>query len=114
MRIILLALAVFCTVHFVRMDLTDGTIPLAAFFDDETSCIEEMSNPSIIIRVVEGDTIESLFALYPDPTQNFLERLENFYSLNPHLERQQLLAGEQIKLPISKQADPVCEEGEKR
>ena len=114
MRIILLALAVFCTVHFVRMDLTEGTIPLAAFFEDESSCIEETPNHSIVIRVVEGDTIESLFALYPDSSQNFLERLEQFYSMNPHLERQQFLAGEQIKLPIREQVDPVCEEGEKR
>lgn len=114
MRILLLALAVFCIVHFVRVDLTDGTIPLAAFFEDGTSCIEEKANPSIVIRAVEDDTIESLFALYPDPTHNFLERLELFYDLNPHLERQELLAGEQIKLPLGEETDPACQETSKQ
>lgn len=114
MRIFLLALAVFCIVHFVRVDLTDGTIPLAAFFDEESSCIKETANHSIVIRAVEGDTIESLFALYPDPTLNFLERLEKFYSLNPHLERQQFLAGEEIKLPLGEQPDTECEESNER
>ncbi|MDV6377914.1 hypothetical protein ORD22_06510 [Sporosarcina sp. GW1-11] len=113
MRIFLLALAVFCIVHFVRVDLTDGTIPLAAFFEDESSCIEETPNHAIIIRVVEGDTIESLFALYPDPTQNFLERLEQFYSMNPHLKKQRFQAGEQITLPIGKQSEPACQDSDR-
>ena len=114
MRILLVALAVFCTVHFVRMDLTEGTIPLAAFFEEESSCMEETPNHSIVIRMVEGDTIESLFALYPDPSQNFLERLEQFYSMNPHLEKQQFASGESIKLPIGGQAGAVCEEEGRR
>lgn len=113
MRIIILALAVFCIVHFVRVDLTDGTIPLAAFFDDDSSCLEETPNHAIFIRVVEGDTIESLFALYPDPSQTFLERLEQFYTMNPHLEKQRFQAGEQIKLPIGKPTEPVCQDNEK-
>ncbi|PIC65398.1 hypothetical protein CSV79_01900 [Sporosarcina sp. P13] len=113
MRIFLLALAVFCIVHFVRVDLTDGTIPLAAFFEEESSCIEKTPNHTIVIRVVEGDTIESLFALYPDPDQNFLERLEQFYAMNPHLEKQQFQAGEQIQLPIGKQSEPACQDNDK-
>ncbi|AXH99000.1 hypothetical protein DV702_04190 [Sporosarcina sp. PTS2304] len=114
MRILLLALTVFCIVHFVRVDLTDGTIPLAAFFEEETSCMEETPNHAIVIRVVEGDTIESLFALYPDPAQNFLERLEQFYSINPYLEKQQFQAGEQIKLPIGKPSEPICQDNENK
>lgn len=109
MRIIVLAAALFCIIYFVRIDLADGTIPLAAFYADESSCTEESINRSIVIRTVEGDTIEALFALYPDPSHNFLERLELFYSMNPHLERQLLLSGEQIKLPLGK-SETACQE----
>ncbi|WP_153733188.1 hypothetical protein [Sporosarcina obsidiansis] len=110
MRILLLALTIFCIIHFVRVDLTDGTIPLAAFFEDDSSCLEETVNHSIVVRAVEGDTIESLFALYPDPAHNFLERLEKFYDLNPHLERQKFFSGEQIKLPLGEQPETICQD----
>lgn len=110
MRIFFLAVTVFCIVHFVRTDLTNGTIPLAAFFDEETSCIEETVNQTIAIRTVDGDTIDSLLALYPDPNHNFLERLEQFYKLNPHLKLQEFSAGEQIILPVGSLIEQVCDE----
>lgn len=110
MRIFLSALLLFAVIHFIRVDLTDGTIPLAAFFDRETSCVEEESTIHWIpVRTVEGDTIEALFALYPDPDSGFLERLAQFYTLNPHLENQALAAGEQIQLPMPAQEKKSCE-----
>lgn len=66
------------------------------------SCDEQLALTSIPVTAVAGDTIEALFALYPDPDISFLDRLSAFYSLNPQLQNQQLFAGEKIDLPLSR------------
>ena len=79
----------------------EGTIPLASFTNEQKQC-EEEKNTSIPVTTVDGDTIETLFALYPDTESSFIDRLSSFYSLNPHLQNQQIIGGEKIVLPLSR------------
>jgi len=106
MRILLIAVALFIVIHFLRIDLAEGTIPTASYNPIEEPCIEETF--TIAVTSVEGDTIESLFALYPDPKSDFIERLSDFYSLNPHLKQQAIIGGEKIKLPLSHLQTEKC------
>lgn len=107
MRILLIAIILFITIHFIRIDLAEGTIPMASFANQPEQC-EERETFSIPVTSVKGDTIESLFALYPDTASDFMERLNNFYLLNPHLQRQDLVEGETILLPLSRVQARVC------
>ena len=75
MRILLLAVLLFVTFHFIRLDLVEGTIPLASFTHEQQQSCEEQQMTSIPVTTVDGDTIESLFALYPDPESGFIDRL---------------------------------------
>lgn len=112
MRILLLAVLLFVTFHFIRMDLVEGTIPLASFTDQQQKqqCDEQTAVKVIPVTTVDGDTIESLFALYPDPATSFVDRLSSFYSLNPHLQNQSLIGGEKIKLPLTDSDGNSCME----
>ena len=104
MRILLLAALLFVTVHFIRLDLMEGTIPLASFVQEQEQQLqqcEEQPMKTIPVTTVDGDTIETLFALYPDPESGFIDRLASFYSLNPHLQNQQIIGGEKIVLPLT-------------
>lgn len=101
MRILLLATLLFVTVHFIRLDLMEGTIPLASFVQEQPKCEEEQQVKTIPVTTVDGDTIETLFALYPDPESGFIDRLSSFYALNPHLQNQQIIGGEKIVLPLT-------------
>jgi len=108
MRILLLAALLFVTVHFIRLDLVEGTIPLASFVQEEATCEEEQQVKTIPVTTVSGDTIETLFALYPDPESGFIDRLASFYSLNPHLQNQQIIGGEKITLPLTLPQTEKC------
>lgn len=108
MRIFIWALIIFVTFHFIRIDLAEGTIPLASFMGTAEPCVEESELGFIPITTVDGDTIESLFALYPDTEMGFLDRLSSFYSLNPHLQNQQIVGGEKIKLPLTREEPNAC------
>ena len=107
MRTLLVAVILFITFHIIRMDLGDGTIPLASFFGNEPHC-EKTTMDSIHVTTIQGDTIESLFAMYPDPESTFVERLSTFYSLNPHLRNQELIGGLSVQLPLSKIGREIC------
>ncbi len=108
MRILLLAILLFATIHFVRLDLAEGTIKLASFANEPPQCDEEFNVKSIPITTVKGDSIETLFALYPIENSNFMERLTLFYKLNPHLQNQQLIGGQQIDLPLTLEQIHKC------
>lgn len=112
MRTLLLAVLLFIAFHVIRMDLVEGTISLSSFINDSepVACEEQEELTSIPVMTVDGDTIESLFALYPDPDISFLDRLNSFYSLNPHLQKQQLVTGEKIDLPLSRIPTGNCTE----
>lgn len=99
MRILLTAFILFLIIHAIRVDFSEGTIPQKPALAFEKECTAETS--FIVVTSVEGDTIESLFALYPDHEMTFMDRLEQFYSLNPHLKLQQIVSGDSIALPLS-------------
>ncbi|MCZ2260063.1 hypothetical protein [Sporosarcina sp. G11-34] len=109
MRILLIAAVLFITIHFIRIDLAEGTIPMASFAKESVQC-DEIETLSIPVTSVVGDTIESLFALYPDPSASFIDRLSEFYSLNPHLQLQDIVGGEKILLPLSSTQAKKCTE----
>jgi hypothetical protein len=112
MRILLLAALLFVTLHFIRLDLVEGTIPLASFAHEQQLC-EAEKVATIPVTTVDGDTIETLFALYPDPESGFIDRLSSFYSLNPHLQNQKIIGGEKIMLPLSRLQTEKCIESER-
>lgn len=108
MRTLFVAVILFLTFHIIRIDLGDGTIPLASFFGNEQPCIETPTVKTIHVTTIQGDTIESLFSMYPDPETTFVERLSIFYSLNPHLRNQELVGGLSVQLPLSKMGKNNC------
>ena len=112
MRAFLLTLIIVLVAFVVKIDLTEGTLPLAAFYPKETEeqCEEQREPSYISVQVVQGDTIHSLFAMQPAKIpMTFPERLQLFYQLNPHLQLQELVAGENIKLPLSFDTKNLCE-----
>lgn len=108
MRILLLAVTIFVVIHFLRVDFIEGTIPIQAEIVEQEQCKEIDGTFSIPVTSVEGDTIESLFALYPDPNTSFLDRLDQFYILNPHLKLQGIVSGDKVLLPLSKELEEKC------
>lgn len=99
MRILLMAAALFFIIHFIRVDFVEGTIPQSISPQAEALC--EEGNQFITITSIQGDTIASLFALYPDYELSFIDRLEQFYHLNPALKKQEIVGNLTILLPIS-------------
>lgn len=100
MRILITAVIIFIIIHFIRTDLVEGTIPMPSFDNiEEIQCEDETF--SIAVTSIEGDTLESLFALYPDSEMSIIDRLTEFYILNPHLQLQKIVGGETLKLPLS-------------
>ena len=101
MRFLLTAIILIIIGFVIKFDLQQGTVPLTSFYHDDKSCVKESTYSSVTVRVAEGDTIYSLFAATPSPIpMPFPERLAKFYELNPHLQLQSLVAGEQISLPM--------------
>ena len=105
MRILLLAVLLFVTFHFIRLDLSGRHNPACFFCQRTSNNVKNNKSTTIPVTTVEGDTIETLFALYPDPESSFIDRLSSFYSLNPHLQNQQIIGGEKIVLPLSRIAN---------
>ena len=108
LRILLFAATIFIVIHFIRIDFIEGTIPINAEIVEQDQCKEVKETFSIPITSIEGDTIESLFALYPDPELGFIDRLEKFYALNPHLKLQAIVSGDKILLPIPHLEQKKC------
>lgn len=107
MRILLFAAIIFLTIHFIRIDLVEGTIPTNFEITEHSDPCEDETF-SIPITSIEGDSIESLFALYPDPETSFIDRLDQFYTLNPHLKLQGIVRGDKILLPIPHLQQKKC------
>lgn len=106
MRILLLAIIIFLVIHSVRVDFVEGTIPQKATPEITAQC--EHETLFISVTSLEGDTIESLFAMYPDHNLTFIDRLEQFYSLNPQLKLQAIVGGDKILLPLSNSNEEDC------
>lgn len=112
LRALLVTIAIILIAFVVKIDLTEGTLPLAAFYPEDAynSCEEQREPVYISVQVIEGDTLHSLFAIQPAKIpMTFPERLQLFYQLNPHLQLQALVPGETIKLPLSYEIKNICE-----
>lgn len=112
MRAFILTTIIIVIAFVVKVDLTEGSIPLAALStkSSENGLCEQQREPNYItVQTIEGDTIHSLFALHPAKVpMTFPERLQLFYNLNPHLQLQALVPGENIKLPLSFEFENKC------
>lgn len=108
MRFILFTLCFFLVATIIKIDLQEGTIPLAAFYTEE-KCVESIQNvwQTVSVRIQEGDTIYSLFTTTPTNAP-YPERLAEFYKANPHLQKQSLVPGELILLPINVKVTEKC------
>ncbi|CAM5249116.1 LysM domain-containing protein OS=Lysinibacillus sphaericus OX=1421 GN=LS41612_08470 PE=4 SV=1 [Lysinibacillus sphaericus] len=68
MRAFLLTVAIVLIAFVVKVDLTEGTLSLAAFYpkDGQNTLCEDQREPAYItVETIQGDTIHSLFALHP-------------------------------------------------
>ena len=109
MRIIGLAILILLLSYILKVDLLDGTISLAAFTHSEPECLQEEKYIVFPVQTLEGDTVLSLFSVYPSEVWvSFPERLEAFYKENPHLRNQTLRAGEIVDVPIYKDTQKSC------
>jgi len=105
--------AIIIIIAFVlKVDLTEGSLQLTSFYpkNTENALCEKQREPNYItVQTIQGDTISSLFALHPAKVpMTFPERLQLFYELNPHLQLQALVPGENIKLPLSFEFENKC------
>lgn len=109
MRIIGLAILILILSYIVKEDLLDGTISLASFSQEESVCVKEKEYEVFPVQTVEGDTVLSLFGVYPSEVWvSYPDRLEAFYSENPHLRTQSMKPGENVKVPIYKDTQLSC------
>ncbi|HWL22945.1 MAG TPA: hypothetical protein VNR38_04220 [Ureibacillus sp.] len=103
MRYIMITAIIFVIAFVIKIDLTEGTLPIAAFDNPKAmqKCEKEYTIKTIPVITELGDSPQSLFAAYPSEIKvSVPERLAQFYQLNPHLQKQALLPGELIKIPV--------------
>lgn len=103
MRYIIITAIIFIIAFAVKVDLTEGTLPIADFENPKVAqkCEKEYTFKTIPVITELGDSPQSLFAAYPSELNlPVAERLAKFYQLNPHLQNQSMVPGELIKLPV--------------
>nr|WP_106779930.1 hypothetical protein [Lysinibacillus timonensis] len=111
MRYLIITAIIFIIAFAVKEDLTDGTLPLAAFENPKVQqqCEKQYSIKAIPVITENGDSPQSLFAAYPSEIEiSLAERLAEFYQLNPHLQKQAMVPGELIKIPIYVSVNNNC------
>lgn len=97
MKIFVATILLLVSFYIIKVDLIEGTIPLA-YSSQPVTCEKELNY--ITVEVMAGDTLHSLFALYPSSeTITYTERFTDFYTLNPHFINQAFKAGENVLLP---------------
>ena len=109
MRILIISIILLMLAFVVKVDLQEGTLPLASFYEKQELCQSEDQLHYVAVQVQQDDTIYSLFAATPSPIKTtFPERLAQFYQLNPHLELQRLLPGNIVRVPITSKVEEIC------
>ncbi|MFF5995354.1 hypothetical protein AAGS61_11505 [Lysinibacillus sp. KU-BSD001] len=99
MRLLLWTVLFFVVVAVIKIDLQEGTLPLAEFYEGD--CVQIVEYETVRVKVTPNDTIHSLFAAVPyEYNISQSERLTLFFRYNPHLEKQSLVAGEEVLIPI--------------
>lgn len=98
MKIFVATILLLISFYIVKVDLIEGTIPLA-YSTQPVECEKKLDY--ITVEIVAGDTLHSLFSLYPstEPITD-TERLTDFYNLNPHFINQSFKVGENVLLPV--------------
>ncbi|QGM29867.1 hypothetical protein GI482_05505 [Bacillus sp. N3536] len=100
MKLFLATIALLVSFYIIKVDLFEGTIPLA--YSSEIQMEKCIESPNYIVaEIMPGETIYSLFAIYPTSEDiSFTKRLNDFYELNPHLKNQSFHVGEKVFLPV--------------
>lgn len=110
MRFIIFTICFFLVAYAIKIDLTEGTVPLAQTTPiKEEKCSQENQLAYVTVLTMEGDTVQSLIAAYSAfDGVSYQENLAHFYQLNPHLKKQRLIPGEYVKLPVYKTINEQC------
>lgn len=109
MRYLLYTVLFFIVATVVKIDLTEGTVPLAAFSSEQQPCNEQFSVKYTSVVTVPGDSVQSLLAVYSSNVElSTPEKMAHFYELNPHLQKQAIVPGETIKIPVYHQVNEHC------
>ncbi|MFJ7826802.1 hypothetical protein [Psychrobacillus sp. NPDC096623] len=97
MKIFVATILLLISFYIVKVDLIEGTIPLA-YSIQPVECDKKLDY--ITVEIMAGDSLQSLFSLYPSVESiSFTERLADFYNLNPHFINQSFKIGEKVLLP---------------
>lgn len=109
MRFILSTIIILLVAFAIKIDLTEGTVPLANIENSKETCEDTYDVQYVSVLTVEGDTVQGLLSTYSSfDDVSYPERLAHFYQLNPHLKKQKLSAGEHVKLPVYKKIKGQC------
>lgn len=109
LRFLIASIIIVAIAFVIKIDLQEGTLPLASFYEPTSECKNGEELTYVTVQVMEGDTMYSLFAATPSPTKmTYPDRLAKFYQLNPHLQLQSLVPGEQILMPMQTIAKKNC------
>jgi hypothetical protein len=83
MRFFLLTSIIIIIVTVIKIDLTEGTVPLIAFSESVDQCNEQLAVKTVPVITKEGDTLQGLLAQYPtDERISVPERMVLFLQLN--------------------------------
>lgn len=108
MKYVVTAIVCILIAFVIKVDLQEGAINYTSLKETE-SCEDTLVIDEVRVKIQDGDTIYTLFATTSSPIDvSFIERLTQFYQLNPHLKNQSLLAGEYVYIPIVKEVKEVC------
>ncbi|KGR74576.1 hypothetical protein [Ureibacillus sinduriensis] len=111
MRFLIFTAVFFLIAAVIKIDLTEGTVPLAAFDKQQAVevCEQQIAVKTLSVVTAAGDTVQSLLAAYPSEVDlSYPERMAQFYKLNPHLQKQAMVTGELIKIPIYDKIENNC------
>lgn len=109
MRFLIASIVLLLLAFVIKVDLQEGTLPLASFYAAPQSCEEVEQGSYVVVKIQQNDTIYSLFSATPSPIKTtFPERLAQFYQLNPHLNLQPLVPGDTVLIPIISNVKENC------
>lgn len=109
MRFFIASVILLILVFVIKVDLQQGTIPMASFYQTEKKCEQQEELQYVVVQIQQDDTIYSLFAATPSPVKTtFPERLSQFYKLNPHLQLQTLIPGNTVLIPLISNTTKIC------
>lgn len=108
MRFVITTIVIFLVAFAIKVDLTEGTVPLANFENEQEKCEETYGVQYVTVLTVAGDTVQGLLSTYSADGITQAEKLAHFYQLNPHLKKQKLIAGEYVKVPVYKKKAKQC------